>query len=158
MSSPARAEGYDTPAQQREDSTTFLVRLSRAPRRRGPGGSGGCWPSSSLRPGPMPTTMTPPLPGPPGPPTPTPAPTAGAARRRAGGGNRRRAPASAGPNTTRRRSRISNRRDTRADRNRSDRPCGPRIGSWVPFTVTVASLTPELSRHGRRRRTGISRQ
>ena len=25
MSSPPRAEGYDTPAQQREDSTTFMV-------------------------------------------------------------------------------------------------------------------------------------
>ena len=25
MSSPARAEGYDTPAKQREDSTTFMV-------------------------------------------------------------------------------------------------------------------------------------
>ena len=25
MSSPACAEGYDTPAQQREDSTTFMV-------------------------------------------------------------------------------------------------------------------------------------
>ena len=24
MSSPARAEGYDTPGQQREDSTTFM--------------------------------------------------------------------------------------------------------------------------------------
>ena len=27
MYSPARAEGYDTPEQQREDSTTVLARL-----------------------------------------------------------------------------------------------------------------------------------
>ena len=30
MSSPACAEGYDTPAQQREDSTTFMCPLLAA--------------------------------------------------------------------------------------------------------------------------------
>ena len=34
MSSPARVEGYDTPAQQREDSTTFMVAKVSSPNEK----------------------------------------------------------------------------------------------------------------------------
>ena len=37
MSSPVRADGYDTPAQQREDSTTFELVALEQPGGPGPG-------------------------------------------------------------------------------------------------------------------------
>ena len=35
MSSPARAEGYDTPTQEREDSPTFMLAISSPARAEG---------------------------------------------------------------------------------------------------------------------------